>query len=220
MLPIRIAPSILSADRSNLQQEVRLIEPYADYIHIDIMDGKFVPPVTFRPEEIKAIHTKLPKDVHLMVEYPEKDGYIDSFIDAGAAIITIHTECKEDTHGLIRCIKKKGAVTIRPKTPIAELEPYLDTADMVLIMSVEPGYSGQAFMPAVLEKVRRIRKLKPELDIEIDGGINAVTIMDAVRAGANVIVAASAIFGRKDRIKAMQELRSAAKGALKNRRKR
>ncbi len=211
---MKIAPSILSADRKNLQKEVDLIEPFSDLLHVDIMDGKFVPPKTFLAEEIKKIRTKLPKDVHLMVDYPIKDGYIDDFIDAGASVITIHEECKDPVDKAIDLIKSKGvkaSISLRPATPLSKIGRYLDGLDMVLIMSVNPGYSGQKFIPDVLSKVRELRKLRPKMDIEIDGGINASTIGLAAKAGANVFVAASAVFGEKDRKNAIRKLREAAK---------
>ncbi|MDO8481099.1 MAG: ribulose-phosphate 3-epimerase [Nanoarchaeota archaeon] len=208
----KIAPSILSAKREILQKEVSEIEPYVELLHVDIMDGKFVPPTTFRPEEIKAVKTKLPKDVHLMVEHPLKDGFIDAYIDAGAASITIHAEAKDDIKTCLAYLKKKGikrAISINPPTPLSKLSPYLDEVDMVLIMSVNPGWAGQSFISEVLEKVSALRKLKPNLDIEIDGGISKDTIKQAAEAGANVFVAGNAIFNKPDRKKAIEDLRNA-----------
>ena len=213
-MKIKIAPSILSADRNKLNEEVKEIENYAELIHVDIMDGKFVPPVTFKAEEIKKIKTKLPLDVHLMVEKPLKEGFIDSYIDAGADIITIHEEAKEDIDECIDYIKSKGikaAISINPPTPLEKIIRYVDKVDMVLVMSVNPGYAGQEFIESVLEKIRELRKIKPDLDIEIDGGISRDTIKKAADAGANIFVAGSAIFGEKDRKKAIEELRRAAK---------
>jgi len=214
MTRIKIAPSILSADMDNLQKEVKDIEPYADMLHIDIMDGKFVSHTTFKPEQIKEIKTKLPKDVHLMVEHPIKDRFIEDYADAGAAIITIHEECKDDITEAFNLIRTKGikvGISINPPTSLDKIKEYLGSVDMVLIMSVNPGYAGQKFIPDVLPKIRELRKLKPKLDIEIDGGINKETIKQVVSAGTNVIVAGSAIFGKEDRIKAIEELREAAK---------
>lgn len=210
---IKIAPSILSADKIKLQKEVNEIEPYSDLIHIDIMDGKFVPPTTFKPEEIKKIKTKLEKDVHLMVQYPIKDNFIKNFADAGASIITIHEECKDNIKEAFELIRRKGVkvgISINPSTSLDKIKPYLDDVDMVLIMSVNPGYPGQKFIPDVLPKIKELRKLKPNLDIEIDGGINKETIKKAAEAGANVFVAGSAIFKEEDRKKAIGELRKAA----------
>ena len=210
---IKIAPSILSAEPTRLNEEVKEIEPYSDLIHVDIMDGKFVPPVSFAPSEIKAVKTKLPKDVHLMVQNPEIK-FIDDFADAGANIITIHAEGCKDINKAIEKIRKKGikvGISINPPTSLGVIKPYLNKVDMVLIMSVNPGYPGQKFIPDVLPKIKELRKLKPNLDIEIDGGINKETVKQAVDAGANVIVAGSSIFGQKDRKKAVEELRAAAK---------
>jgi ribulose-phosphate 3-epimerase len=213
-MKLKIAPSILSADKSDLQRDVNEIEPYSDLLHVDIMDCKFVLPTTFSAGEIKKVKSRLPKDVHLMVEHPLKEGFIDDFIDAGAKNITIHEEAKDDIVKCISYLRKKGikvGISINPPTPLEKLLPYIDLADMVLIMSVNPGWAGQKFIPDVLEKIRKLRKLKPNLDIEIDGGINKDTIKQAVEAGANVIVAGSAIFSQKDRKKAIEELRNAAK---------
>jgi len=212
-LKLKIAPSILSADKNNLQKEVDGITPYADLIHIDVMDGKFVPIVTFQAKEIKKIKTKLEKDVHLMVVNPEKS-FIPHFIDAGADIITIHTEACKDIPKTIQLIRSKGVkvgLSINPPTPLKKLLPYLNNIDMALIMSVNPGYAGQKFIPEVLSKVRELRKLKPDLDIQIDGGINKDTIKQAADAGANIFVAGSSIFKQKDRKKAIQELKNATK---------
>jgi ribulose-phosphate 3-epimerase len=212
-MKLKIAPSILSADRNNLQKDVDEIEPYSDLIHVDVMDGKFVPPKTFLPEEIGKIKSKLPKDVHLMVVDPEKS-FIDDYAKAGANIITIHAEACKDIPKTIKKIKNLGikvGISINPPSSLDMILPNLDDVDMVLVMSVNPGWAGQKFMPEVLEKIKKIRKLRPKLDIEIDGGINKDTIKDAVKAGANVIVAGSSVFGWKDRKKAIEELREAAK---------
>ncbi|MEA2037583.1 MAG: ribulose-phosphate 3-epimerase [Nanoarchaeota archaeon] len=212
-MKLKIAPSILSATKEKLQEEVDEITPYSDLLHVDIMDGKFVPPTTFKAEDIKNVKSKVPKDVHLMVEYPIKDGFIDDYADAGASIITIHEECKEDIREAFKLIRDKGiktAISINPPTPLDKIKEYLDAVDMVLIMSVNPGYSGQKFIPDVLPKIKELRQLKPDLDIEIDGGITPETIKQAVDAGANVIVAGSSVFGKEDRIKAITDLREAA----------
>lgn len=213
-MTIKIAPSILSADESKLQQEVEEIEPYAELIHVDVMDGKFVPPKTFKPKEIKAVKSKLIKDVHLMVDHPIKDNFIEDYADAGAGIITIHEECKDDIKEAFKLIKSKKiktAISINPPSKLETIKPYLNDVDMVLIMSVNPGYAGQKFIPEVLEKVKELRKLKPNLDIEIDGGINKETIKQAADAGASIFVAGSSIFKQKDRKKAIEELKKAIK---------
>lgn len=213
MPEIKIAPSILSAKKEKLQEEVNEIEPVADLIHVDIMDGKFVPPKTFKPEEIKAVSSKLPKDVHLMVKHPIKDGFIDDYADAGASIITIHEEAKDDIKEAFELIRSKGlkvGISINPPSPLEKIKQYIDDVDMVLIMSVNPGYAGQKFMPEVLPKVEELRKLKPDLDIEIDGGIKEETIGQAAKAGANVFVAGSAIFGKEDRVGTIKKLKELA----------
>ena len=212
MPEIKIAPSILSAKKEKLQEEVNEIENVADLIHVDIMDGKFVPPTTFRPEEIKAVNSKLPKDVHLMVEHPIKEGFIDDYADAGAAIITIHEECKDDIGEAFKLIRSKGikvGISINPPSPLEKIKKYIDDVDMILIMSVNPGYAGQKFISDVLPKVEELRKLKPDLDIEIDGGITKDTIGQAAKAGANVFVAGSAVFGKEDRAAEIKKLREA-----------
>src|SRR3989338_4509430 len=205
MPKIKIAPSILSADFKNLQKDINEIEKEADIAHVDVMDGKFVPPITFKAEDIKKIKTKLPLDVHLMVRHPSD--FIDGFIDAGASIITIHEESDDNIKETIQKIKINGlkaGISINPPTPLEKIKPYLGDVDMVLVMSVNPGYSGQKFIPDVLSKVKELRELKPELDIEIDGGINKDNIGRAAKAGANIFVAGSAVFGQKDRIKAIR----------------
>jgi ribulose-phosphate 3-epimerase len=213
-MKIKIAPSILSANRKKLQYEVKEIEKYADMIHVDVMDGKFVPPITFNADEVKQVKTKLAKDVHLMVEHPLTEGWINAFKEAGAAIITIHWESKDNTNDAIQAIRKrkcKVGISINPATPLYKIKPYLDKVDMVLIMSVNPGYSGQNFILPVLTKIRHLRTLKPKLDIEVDGGINRTIIRKAYKAGANIFVAGSAVFGKKDRKKAIMDLRNAVK---------
>ncbi|HLC96492.1 MAG TPA: ribulose-phosphate 3-epimerase [Candidatus Nanoarchaeia archaeon] len=210
-MKIKIAPSILSADLNNISQELSEVEPYADLIHIDIMDGKFVPSKTFTPSQIKSFKISKPMDVHLMVERPIADGYIKEYAAIGAASITIHAECKEDITECFKLMENLGvrkSISIKPTTPLAAIKDYLDDVDMVLIMSVEPGYSGQKFMSEVLPKIKELRKLKPKLDIEIDGGLNIRTVKKAVNAGANIIVAASYVFGSKDRKKAITSLRA------------
>ena len=216
-LKIKIAPSILSADKSKLQQEVDEIESSADLIHVDIMDGKFVPPTTFDHNTIKKIISNIPKDVHLMVDHPIKDNYIENYADAGASIITIHEECKDNIEEAFELIKSKGiktSISIKPKTPLTTIQKYLDKVDMVLIMSVEPGYAGQEFIPDVLSKAKELRKLKPNLDIEIDGGINTETIKQATEAGCNVFVAGSFIFKKQDRKEIIEKLRKSAETAI------
>ena len=210
---IKIAPSILSADRSRINEEIKEVEKYSDLIHVDIMDGIFVPSTTVDSDFVRKIKTKVPLDVHLMVHEPN-DSYIKGFIGAGAASITIHEEaCRNPAHQ-IGFIKKKGikaAISIKPKTPLENIKKYLDMVDMVLIMTVEPGWAGQKFIDETMPKVKELRKLKPKLDIEVDGGINSYTARAAYDEGANVFVAGTSIFGKKDRVAAINEILSSLK---------
>lgn len=208
---IKIAPSILSADLSDINNEIKEVEKYADLIHVDIMDGVFVPPMTVSADFVKTIRTKVPIDVHLMVHEPS-DSYLRGFIDAGAYSITIHEEACKNPAKQIEFIKKnriKAAISIKPKTPLANIQKYLDMVDMVLVMTVEPGYAGQKFIAETMPKVRELRNLKPKMDIEVDGGINTYTARVAYDEGANVFVAGTSIFGKKDRIAAIREIMSA-----------
>ena len=208
MTKIKIAPSILSADLSKINQEIKQIEKYADLIHVDVMDGIFVPPTTVDSNFVKTIKTKVPLDVHLMVHEPS-DYYIKGFIDAGAYSITIHEEACIDPAKQINFIKqnkKKAAISIKPNTSLDKIKKYLDIVDMVLIMTVEPGWAGQKFIESTMTKVNELRKLKPKLDIEVDGGINPYTARIAFEAGANVFVAGTSIFGKKDRVAAIKEI--------------
>ena len=210
---IKIAPSILSADKSRINEEIKEVEKYSDFIHVDIMDGVFVPPTTVDSNFVKAIKTKVPLDVHLMVHEPS-DSYIRGFIDAGASSITIHQEaCRDPRHQLdfIRQNKIKAAISIKPKTSVDNIKKYLDMVDMVLIMTVEPGWAGQKFISETMAKVSELRSLKPNLDIEVDGGITPYTARMAYDEGANVFVAGTSIFGEKDRVKAINDILSSLK---------
>ena len=208
MPKIKIGPSILSADLSKVNDEIKQVENYADLIHVDIMDGIFVPNTTVSADFVKTIRTKIPLDVHLMVHEPS-DSYLKSFIDAGAYSITVHEEACRNPMKQIEFIRKhnaKAAISIKPKTPLAKIKKYIDMVGMVLIMTVEPGWAGQKFIAETMTKVDELRKLKPKLDIEVDGGINNYTAGTAYDQGANVFVAGSSIFGKKDRIAAIKEI--------------
>ena len=214
---IKISPSILSADFSILGDEIKSLEQAgADLIHIDVMDGHFVPNITMGPPIIKMVRkfTKLPFDVHLMISPVEK--YIKAFADAGSDIITIHPEATDNLKRAVSTIKslgKKAGVSLNPKTPISALMDVISDIDLILIMSVNPGFAGQSFMGEVLPKVTELRKMindkKLKIDIEIDGGINFETAPLAVKAGANILVSGTTIFSGslKDNI---QKLRNCA----------
>ena len=214
---IKISPSILSADFSILGDEIKSLEKAgADLIHIDVMDGHFVPNITMGPPIIKMVRkcTKLPFDVHLMISPVEK--YIKAFADAGSDIITIHPEATDNLKravGSIKSLGKKAGVSLNPKTPISALMDVINDIDLILIMSVNPGFAGQSFMSEVLPKVTELRKMindkKLKIDIEIDGGINFETAPLAVKAGANILVSGTTIFSGslKDNI---QKLRNCA----------
>ena len=213
MPKIKIAPSILSADLVRVNQEIKEVEKYSDLIHVDIMDGIFVQPTTVNSNFVKTIKTKVPLDVHLMVHEPS-DSYIKGFIDAGAYSITIHEEACKNPSKQINFIKRnriKAGISIKPDTQLGKIRKYLDIVDMVLVMTVEPGWAGQKFIEAAMPKVRELRMLKPKLDIEVDGGINPITARIAFESGANVFVAGTSIFGKKDRIAAIKEILDALK---------
>jgi ribulose-phosphate 3-epimerase len=207
---ILIAPSILSADFSKLGEELRSVEKAgADWIHIDVMDGHFVPNITIGPVVVKSMRpvTKLPFDVHLMIDHPEK--YIEAFAKAGSDIITFHAEVEASPKELIRLIKyfkKKAGVSIRPKTGIESISGILPMVDMVLVMTVEPGFAGQEFMFDCLPKIEELRKVFKK-DIQVDGGLNHLSAAEVRLAGANVIVAGSSVFGTKDYAQAIKQLR-------------
>ena len=213
-----IAPSMLASDFSQIGEEVhRVAEAGADLIHLDVMDGHFVPNLTMGPQLIKSIrsYTDLPFDVHLMIAEPQ--AYIDAFVDAGSDLITVHIELEEQFPAIIDQIKNSGVkvgIALRPKTPIAAVEPYLDDIDLVLPMSVEPGFGGQSFQTDTLNKIDQLHQLiqtrKLDLAIEVDGGINQETAALVGHRGATILVAGTAIFGQDDLRTAIRALREAA----------
>jgi ribulose-phosphate 3-epimerase len=212
---VKIAPSILSADFSKLGEEISDVEKGgAELIHVDVMDGHFVPNITIGPLVVESIRpiTKLPLDVHLMIENP--DQYIESFAKAGADYITVHVEACRHLHRTIQLIKSfgvKAGVVLNPATPVQLIEPIFEELDIVLLMSVNPGFGGQKFIPSVLNKIKQVRDLAKQkgvqLEIEVDGGVNEQTARLCVEAGATILVAGSAVYNQEDRGKAISILK-------------
>jgi ribulose-phosphate 3-epimerase len=215
---IKLAPSILSADFARLGEQVaEVARAGADYIHVDVMDGHFVPNITIGAPVVASIRplTSLPLDVHLMIEHPEQ--YISEFAKAGADIITVHVEACPHLHGTIKSIKElgvKAGVSLNPATPLSSIEEIIPHVDLILIMSVNPGFGGQSFIPATLPKITNLRKIlndrKVDAELEVDGGVTADNAPGIVKAGANVLVAGNSIFKAKEGIsRALQRLRKA-----------
>jgi ribulose-phosphate 3-epimerase len=211
----KIAPSILSADFSRLGEEVKAVEKAgADYLHVDIMDGHFVPNITAGPLIVEALRrtTSLPLDVHLMIQNP--DQFLADFIGAGADILTVHVEAVVHLHRTLTEIKKKGAsagVSLNPATPLCLVEPALEYADLVLVMTVNPGFGGQDFIPSMLPKIEQLRRLIDKkgwtLELEVDGGIKVENIAQVAKAGADVFVSGSGIFKTNDYQKTIVQMR-------------
>lgn len=217
---IKIAPSVLSADFGRLGADLDDIAS-ADYVHYDVMDGHFVPNISFGIDILRAVKhsTKLPVDVHLMITNP--DELIPAFIDAGADIVTFHYEATDHAHRLIQLVHasgRKAGVALNPATPVCLLEDIIDDLDMVLIMTVNPGLGGQKYIESSAAKLRRLRRLCADHGvsplIEVDGGVNAQTAAAVCEAGANVLVAGSAVFGKQDRAGAISQIRAAAESGL------
>ncbi|MGA9288842.1 MAG: ribulose-phosphate 3-epimerase [Anaerobacillus sp.] len=212
---IKIAPSILASDFARLGEEVKDVEAAgADYIHVDVMDGHFVPNISIGAPIVRALRpvTSLPLDVHLMIENPDR--YIEEFADAGADILTVHAEACPHLHRTIQLIKSKGVkagVVINPATPVDSIKHVIEDVDLVLLMTVNPGFGGQAFIERVLSKITETKQLADSLgvapEIEVDGGVNAETARSCIEAGATVLVAGSAIYNQSDRKAAIDQIR-------------
>ncbi|MFH1218405.1 MAG: ribulose-phosphate 3-epimerase [Candidatus Peregrinibacteria bacterium] len=207
-MQIKVSPSILSADFGRLNEEIKSVEDFVDMIHVDVMDGHFVPNITIGAPVVKDLKSKVPINCHLMISDPEK--YAGDFVSAGAGRVVFHVEATEDVRGLLEKIRGMGCeagVSVKPGTPVEGLEEYFDLMDEVLVMTVEPGFGGQKFMGDMMEKVRWLREKGYKGDIGVDGGVNAETGAVCRQAGANLLVAGSYIMKNKDRKGAVLSLR-------------
>ncbi|MBU1089333.1 ribulose-phosphate 3-epimerase [Patescibacteria group bacterium] len=205
---LKIAPSILSADFGKLNEEIASIEKFSDWLHIDVMDNHFVSNLTIGAPVLRNLKTKLFRDAHLMVDNPEN--LLADFAKAGADAITIHAEIEGNIGEMLEKIRSLGCqagISIKPETPVSAIEKFLSKVDLVLVMSVEPGFGGQEFLESALPKIRELRKKNPELDISVDGGVNAETAKLAREAGANILVAGNYIFKAESREGAIEKLR-------------
>lgn len=214
-MEMKISPSMLASDYANLEAELKKCES-AELIHLDVMDGHFVPNISIGAPVIKAMKKacSVPFDVHLMISEPLK--YIEDFVNAGADIITFHTECESDINETINKILEcgcKAGLAVKPATPVEAVYPYIDKLSMVLVMTVEPGFGGQSFMENMMPKIERLRADFPDIDIQVDGGVNAETIKACARAGANVFVAGSAVFKSENPQETIALLKNNAKKA-------
>ena len=214
-MEMKISPSMLASDYANLEGELKKCES-AELIHLDVMDGHFVPNISIGAPVIKAMKRacSVPFDVHLMISEPLK--YIEDFVNAGADIITFHTECESDINETINKILEcgcKAGLAVKPATPVEAVYPYIDKLSMVLVMTVEPGFGGQSFMENMMPKIERLRADFPDIDIQVDGGVNAETIKACAKAGANVFVAGSAVFKSENPQETIALLKNNAKKA-------
>jgi len=216
---VKIAPSVLSADFAALGEEIAKVEPVADLLHVDVMDGHFVPNLTIGPVVVEAMRrrTRLPLDVHLMIQHPER--YVAAFAKAGAAYLTVHAEVCPHLHRTLQQIRELGVkpgVALNPSTSLHAVEHVLDQVDLILLMSVNPGFGGQSFIPFVRKKIEDMRRwlerLNPRPELEVDGGIKLENCRDIAQAGASILVAGSAVFGAADPRAAVAEFRAALAG--------